>query len=311
MSRSPKEALRTCWRVLARRAARAYVAGPALGDALGACRRIARRGFTSTICFWNDDHQEPRTVADAYMHAVDALGREALDCYLSVKAPALGFSRELATRVAERGRRCGVAVHFDSLGPESVDPTFALIEEGLAQHPRLGCTLPGRWRRSLRDAAQVADWGLRVRVVTGEFPDRSEAELDPRTGFLAVVDRLAGRARFVAVATHDAALARVALGRLQAARTPCELELLFGLPLGRPVQVAREAGVGARLYVPYGHAWLPYCLSKVHQNPGLIWWVARDLLVGRAVSLARPRNVGPINGVSAHAPQPVSARPRR
>jgi proline dehydrogenase len=311
MDKSPKETLRACWRVLARRAARAYVAGPALSDALEACHRIAGRGFASTICFWNDDGQEPRTVADAYLGALDALGREALDCYLSVKAPPMGFSRELWTEVAERGRRGGVAVHFDSLGPESVDRTFGLIEEGLARHPRLGCTLPGRWRRSVRDTARAAELGLRVRVVKGEFPDASPAELDPRTGFLAVVDRLAGRARFVAVATHDAPLARVALGRLLAAGTPCEMELLFGLPLGRAVRVAREAGVRARLYVPYGHAWLPYCLSKARKNPGLLWWVARDLLVGRALNLARPRGVASVGGASARAVQPVSARSRR
>ncbi len=307
MDRDLREMLRTCWLPLARHAARAYVAGPALADALEACRRVARHGFAGTICFWNPDGQEPRRIAGAYLGVLDALGREALDCYLSVKAPPLGFSRELSTEVLERARQGGVTVHFDSFGPETVEPTFTLIEEGLARHPRLGCTLPGRWRRSLHDAARAAELGLGLRVVKGQFPGAGPAELDPRTGFLAVVDRLAGRARFVAVATHDAALARAALGRLLGAGTPCELELLFGLPLRHAARVAREAGVGVRLYVPYGQAWLPYRLSEARHNPRLLWWVARDLLGGSALNLARPWAAL----ASAPAAQSAAARSRR
>ena len=291
MNRDLRETLRMWWRPLARRAARAYVAGPALGDALEACRRVGRRGFATTIGFWNRDRQEPAEVAAAELDALGALGREALDCYLSVKAPALGFSRELSGEIVERARREGVRVHFDSLGPETVEPTFALIEDGLARHRRLGCTLPGRWRRSLPDALRAAERGLSVRVVKGQFPDAGRAELDPRRGFLAVVDRLAGRARFVAVATHDAALARIALARLRATGTPCEVELLFGLPLQRAARAAREAGVRVRLYVPYGYAWLPYMVSEARRHPGVLWWVARDLVGGRALNLARAGGV--------------------
>src|SRR5262245_15484705 len=179
-----------------------------------------------------------------------------------------------------------------------------MIEDGLARYRRLGCTLPGRWRRSLRDAARAADLGLRVRVVKGQFPDMPRGEMDPRSGFLEVVDRLAGRARFVAVATHDAELARTALRWLKGSGTSCEIELLFGLPLGRVTRVAREAGVPVRLYVPYGHPWLPYRLSDVGDKPTLLWWLARDLLAGRTVNLMRPWAIGRRRAVRGSAKTP-------
>jgi proline dehydrogenase len=270
--------IRALWSPLARRAARAYVAGPALDDALGACRRAARRGIASTIGFWNGDDQSPDEVAAAYLDTLDGLGQDTLDCYLSVKALPLGFSRDLANAIVMRARQ-SMRVHFDSLGPETVEPTFAMVEDGLARHRRLGCTLPGRWSRSLRDADRAAELGLEVRVVKGQFPGRDE--MDPRTGFLAVVDRLAGRARFVAVATHDTWLARMALDHLISAGTPCEAELLYGLPSRHAVRVARAKRITARLYVPYGQAWLLYRLSQARQNPGLLWWVTRDLVRAR------------------------------
>src|SRR5215813_4020626 len=97
--------LRTLWSPLARRAARAYVAGPSLDDALVACRLAARRGVASTIGFWNADQQSPEEVAAAYLAALAGIGREPIDCYLSVKALPLGFSRDLSSAVVMRARR--------------------------------------------------------------------------------------------------------------------------------------------------------------------------------------------------------------
>ena len=122
---------------------------------------------------------------------------------------------------------------------------------------------------------------MRVRVVKGQWADVVKPEVELREGFLAVVDRLAGRARHVAVATHDAWLAKEALGRLLKAKTPCELELLYGLPMGPALAAAREAGVPVRIYLPYGHGWLPYSISQVYKNPKILWWVLRDLWANR------------------------------
>ena len=125
MNKIPTDVLRMSWAPLARRAARAYVAGPALDDALEACRRVARRGFAGSIGFWNRDGQKPEEVAATYVEALAAVAREALDCYLSVKASPLGFSRALSTEIMERARQENASVHFDSLGPETVEMTFA------------------------------------------------------------------------------------------------------------------------------------------------------------------------------------------
>jgi proline dehydrogenase len=114
---------------------------------------------------------------------------------------------------------------------------------------------------------------------------------------LTLADRLAGRAGHVIVATHDGDLAREALARLRAAGTPCELELLLGLPPQASIRAAREAGVGVRAYVPYGCARLPYRLSEAGRNPAVLWWLACDLLHGEAFRVpgqtaagAPPRN---------------------
>jgi proline dehydrogenase len=264
------------WEWLAKIIARSYIVGPALEDALRVCSRLAPTR-TATICYWNTEEESPQQVASAYIRAIDALSTESLDAYVSIKAPALGFDLPLFTQALERGRSKGVRLHLDSLGPEAADKTFAMIADALPQYPDIGCTLPGRWRRSLGDADWVAQRPLRVRVVKGQWPDPVTPEIDFRQGYLAVIDRLAGRARHVAVATHDAPLAEEALKRLLRTKTSCELELLYGLPVGPASRVALAAGVSVRLYLPYGHGWLPYSISQVYQNPRILWWVFRDL----------------------------------
>src|SRR5207237_6708266 len=133
--------------------------------------------------------------------------------------------------------------------------TFGLVE---SLEGDLGTTLPSRWRRSDRDAERALELGLRIRLVKGQW--EGEEDREPREGFLALADRLAGRARHVAVATHDRALAAEALRRLGA--TPGELEQLYGLPLAPP---------GARVYVPYGRGYLPYAVRQGRRHPRIAW----------------------------------------
>jgi len=268
---------RAAWRPLADRARRQYVAGLELGDALSLCQALARRGITGTVCFWNRPGEGRYVVADAYRAAAAGLRAAALEgCRLSIKAPALEFDGDLVTAVVDQCRRTSVDVHFDSLALDGAERTFALIEAALPQHPGLGCTLPGRWARSVGDADVALELGLRARVVKGEWPDPADPARDPRKGFLAIVDRLAGRAGSVAVATHDAPLAREALHQLRAAGSACELELLLGLPFARAAAVARALDVRVRLYVPYGEAYLPYELARARSEPRVLWWVVRD-----------------------------------
>ncbi len=164
---------------------------------------------------------------------------------------------------------------------ESAERTLALIAESAPRDDQLGITLPARWRRSPGDAAAAVELGLGVRVVKGRWPDLGAPDRDLRAGFLALVERLAGRARRVAVATHDESLARQALGLLRAAGTPCELELLFGLPAAPAARAADELSAPVRIYVPYGHATLPYRVPDARGDARILGWLARDLLLGK------------------------------
>jgi proline dehydrogenase len=273
--------VRTILRKLLTRAARSYVAGPNLSDAISYTQALAREGLSSTIAYWNALGEAPATVHAAYLAAIDGAGDAGTDIYVSVKAPPLSMSQSFADAMAERCGQRRVCLHFDSLALEWQGQTLDMIERLVPTGATLGCTLPARFTRSVGDAERAIRHRLRVRVVKGQWEDPQQT-IEPRQGFMALIDRLAGRAVHVAVATHDSDLAEEAVATLQARGTPTELELLLGLPVHGPRDVARRLNVPVRVYIPYGYAWLPYALSAARRNPRILGWILEDAVRGHA-----------------------------
>ena len=268
---------------IAESAARAYVPGERLADALRTTCDLHARGFRTTVGYWNDEHDGSDRVRAEWLAAVAALAGRA-DAQVSVKLPALGTDPRAVGCLVGLAAEEGVRVHFDALEPEWAQRILDLaVSLGWP-----GVTLPARWRRSLADADRVAGEGLSVRVVKGQWGDPDDPRRDARRGYLEVIDRLAGTRGLVGVATHDGALAAEALARLTAAGTPCELQLLFGLRGRDSLAAARKLGVPVRAYVPYGAAYLPYGISALRREPRVAGRLAADLLLGRRDWAPRP-----------------------
>jgi proline dehydrogenase len=277
--------LRTTLRTLidraARRAARAYIAGPHLSDAISFAQALGRDGMSSTLGYWNEVGEDAAIVHGAYLSAIDAAAAAGLNTYISIKAPAFSMSQPFADALASRCRDRGIGLHFDSLGVERQTETFDMIERLLPIGATLGCTLPARFARSVDDAERAVRHRVRVRVVKGQWDDPAQA-IDPRVGYMSIIERLAGRAAHVAVASHDPELVERALTTLAARGTSSELELLLGLPVHRVREIARRLNVPVRMYVPYGYAWLPYAVSAARKNPRILFWILEDAVRGRA-----------------------------
>jgi proline dehydrogenase len=262
------------------RAASAYTAGPVVENARAACQHAARKHLATILCYWNRSEDSPSFVAQSYIGLLQLIADLRSDSYLSIKAPAVGFDTELLETVVENARRRGnTPVHFDAMSPETVDRTFRMMDQVQRSYSNIGCTLPGRWRRSVSDVDSAVHLGLRVRVVKGEWCGLGADETDRYEGYMQVVERLAARrARHVAIATHDTSLASRCIDCLKAAGVSCELELLYGLPIRGILELAQKKNVRARMYVPYGPAGLPYRLKDIFRNPRIFMWFARDLI---------------------------------
>lgn len=269
-------------------AGRVYVPGQQLGDALAIAQQLSASGIATTLGYFHGLYDSPERIADISRDIVEAVAELQPRGYLSIKAPAMNYDTALIGGLVEATTERGLLAHFDSHEHYTAEQTLACVRQAAALGCAVGLTIPGRWQRSPDDADEVCALGVRVRVVKGEWGDPTAPHLDPRQGCLDVVDRLAGKARQVAIATHDPWLARESLSRLRAAGTDCELELLNGLPRREMLALAREFKIAVRVYIPFGIAWRPYALSKAAQNPRIVWWVLRDACQGVLAKAFRP-----------------------
>jgi CelD/BcsL family acetyltransferase involved in cellulose biosynthesis len=255
-----------------------YIAGPEIDDAIRICRQLDAKGWGSTIGPWDGPNDTPKAIASSYTRALQAITAAKLDCYLSIKVPSLKYDVDLLKGLLEVASEHNTRVHFDSLAPDTASRSFALLDKAAKLYGNLGCTLPSRWLRSATDAETAVGLGVAVRVVKGQWADPAQPDIDWRRRYLDLIDILAGRAPMVAVASHDVELAKESLLKLNRSRTPCEFEQLFGLPL-RAREVAKPLGVTLRVYVPYGHAYVPYALAEIKKRPVILSWIVRDLLL--------------------------------
>lgn len=261
------------------RVASVYIAGPALSDALARARDVAEDGLGCSIACWDRAGTPAEVVARTVRDDARAIASSGLDAVIVVKAPPIGFDARALEAIVTAAP--GSRIVLDAHRERDATQTYDLLGAVAAPGRDLGCALPARWPRSAADAECAVEAGWAVRLVKGQFR-AAAAEPDHAAAMLRLASRLAGRARRVGVATHDPALARGCLRMLVDAGTPCELELLHGLPMRRPLEVARALGVPVRVYVPYGEPGLPYAVAHIRRRPRAALWLMRD--AARALS---------------------------
>lgn len=268
------------------RAARPYLAGTRLEDAILLAREAGARGYPVTLCYWNAPDDPADEVARHYQAVIDAIAEHRLDAHMAIKVPSVASRPDLVSAIIATARENRVAVDIDAHAPQAAEADYAVAAQ--AGPEGLGIAIPGRWLRAPELADRAVDLGLRVRVVKGQWADPDAPDIDIAEGYLAVIDRLAGRCREVGVATHDTALAREAIRRLTAAGTRVEQELLFGLPMTPGADIAHEAGLKTRVYIAYGDAWIPYSIRSASRHPRTLLRFARDLATGHRDGLPKP-----------------------
>lgn len=257
-------------------AGRHYVAGAELDDALTAEARYASAGYLTTVGFWNRRDDSPGRVAEEAKASAERL-REGSE--VSIKLAPMGGDGPLLDELTALCAQRGVTLHLDALQPEGADETKATALRLSERWPGLvGCTLPARWARSHHDAMELAEAGLRIRIVKGEIADAGRTELEPREGFTTLVEALAGGNCHVEVATHDAPLAKQALSTLGEAGTSCELQVLYAMHSAAAIRCAGRLRVPVRVYVPYGKGRIPYTRDALTHNPTLALSATRDVL---------------------------------
>lgn len=289
-------------RVVVRRAAAPYIAGPTLDDALHTVKALNGRRASATVAVLGEEVTAPDeaiAIAGAYHGALAAIAHEGLHANISVKLTALGLRidragcRELLEGLVRDAAARDSFVRIDMEDADSVDDTLALYrglrEDGL---DAVGIVLQAYLRRTLDDIAALADLRPSVRLCKGIYVEPEDIAYGDRElvrrSFVSCLDALLEIGSAVGIATHDEVLLADALRRVEPApESAYEFQMLLGVRERRGAELV-AAGHPLRVYVPYGERWYEYSLRRLQENPRMAGMVARATAARLARGL-RPR----------------------
>ena len=268
-----------------RRAARRFMPGERLEDAVAACARLKADGLGCVITELGEDvtsREEADRAARSYERAVDALADAGMDVHVSVKPTHLGLTldagdaAERASAIAERAAARGGVVWVDMEASPHVDATLRLFETLRGAHANTGLCLQAYLRRTPADAERLLPLGPRIRLVKGAYREPeaiaygTKREVD--AAYEALARQLVAGGAEVALATHDLDLVR----RLD---LDCEIQMLYGIRAADQRRLAAE-GRRVRVLISYGSEWFAWYTRRLAERPANLLFALRAAVGG-------------------------------
>ena len=286
-----------------RRAARRFIAGERLDEALAALRALNGQGLATTLDLLGEDVTSPvlaEASGEAYLGVVDALRAmsvpadvSGVDNNLSLKLTQLGLLVDpalcgrLLRRILDRAAPMFVRIDMESSARTSA--TLALFEALWAEGRRnAGAVIQAYLYRSPQDVERLNALGARVRLVKGAYDEPPSAAFprkrDVDAAYARLAETLLTGGVYPAFATHDQRLIDHVRGAAEVARVGCdrfEFQMLYGIR--RDLQTAlRRQGYRVRVYVPFGDEWYAYFMRRLAERPANVAFVLRSVLRERA-----------------------------
>jgi proline dehydrogenase len=284
-------ALGTLPPALIRRAARPYLAGATVGDALREVRALASGGAAATIAVLGEAATTPG-YADEQMQemcaVLDAVAGTDLDVRLGVKLTALGlcFDGELAVRnlgrLATTAARTGRILEVDMEQADYVDRTLAAVRTVRGTSPNVAAVVQAELRRTMTDVDSLIAERIPTRIVKGTYREgqRHAYQLPEviRENFVALVRRYLEAGVPVGVATHDEYVVYRTLelvDQLKVHQQAFEFQMIMGI---QPALCAAllASGRRVRVTVNFGADAHKWSIRRLKENPE----VARYIVTG-------------------------------
>jgi proline dehydrogenase len=290
----------------ARRAARRFVAGETLEEALPAVRKLNAAGLLATLDLLGEhtaDAAAATASADKIISALHAIAASGVRAGMSIKLTQIGLKLDLnlcednLRRVVQAAADANLFIRIDMEDSNCVDKTLILYRQMRSEgFNNLGVVIQAYLYRSEADVHALLGQGARIRMVKGAYMEPPDRAYPKKADVDAAFDRLAdlmlhasltapadnGPAwpPIAAIASHDPN--RVEFARRHAAeiglpKDRLEFQMLYGIRRDLQDELA-AAGYPVRIYVPFGSEWYPYFMRRLAERPANLWFFLSNLV---------------------------------
>lgn len=277
---------------VARSAARRFVAGETLDEAIQAARVLNKDRIAAALDFLGENvsvEQEARNSVQDHIKAVDLIKSTKIDANISVKLTALGL--DISTELCEENlntilQHTNENTFFVCIDMESAPYTERTIDLTVRMHKKyehVGTVIQSYLRRSRKDAERLILEGVRTRLVKGAYKEPLEAayqdKRDVDRHFVDIMRLLLSRGNFPAIATHDETIINAACKYARdhgIAKSTFEFQMLYGVRRDLQERLVQQ-GYNMRVYLPYGSQWYPYLMRRLAERPANLMFVASNM----------------------------------
>ena len=282
---------------LLRRAARRFLPGETLDDALAACGELAKRNIAGVLTYLGEsvsDREEACAAARQYREALDRVRSCPFSVEISVKLTQLGLDLDpelclenftgLLSHVPADS-----TIWIDMEQSAYVDKTLFVVKRARSVAKNIGVCVQAYIRRTEQDVDALIATGTAVRLVKGAYAEPADIAFAKKSevdeNYFRLAKKLLGpEARRngvrAAIATHDRRLIeRIIAWAQPEGLKPRDLEfqMLYGIQ-SELQQTLAEQGYRCRVLVSYGTFWFPWFMRRLAERPANLVFLMRNLL---------------------------------
>ena len=278
---------------VAQKAARHFVAGETLPEAMEVVQDLSSRGLLATLDHLGEEvHavQEAAAATEDYREILEEIARRQLPCTISVKLSQLGLDiseancRAHLRLLADCAQWTGSFVQVDMESSAHTEPTLALIAELRRSYSSLGAVIQSYLYRSEQDVRRLVEQGTRVRLCKGAYKEPPSVayphKADVDANFLRLMRILLESRLYHSIATHDPRMIEATCRTAREIGLPpdrFEFQMLYGIRRDWQRRLV-EQGYRLRIYIPFGKQWFPYFMRRLGERPANVLFVARGLV---------------------------------
>lgn len=279
---------------------RRYIAGKTLSDAVKVTGNLNRQGIKATMDLLGEFLTRREKVTyykEEYLRLIETSDQKGLDNSFSVKPTMFGLLldpemcydniREIVAKAASFNR----FVRIDMEDSQCTDMEIVLYKRLLNEFPgHVGLVLQAYLKRTLNDLVDLHTFDngrglINIRICKGIYREPAEVAFKDKQeinrNFLIHLDYMLTHGIYAAIATHDKALVKGAIERIekyQVAPDRFEFQMLYGVTPELRKSIV-DKGYTMRVYVPYGKDWFNYSTRRLQENPRIAAHIIKALFV--------------------------------
>jgi len=293
MSKSPALRRFALRNRLAQKAARRFVAGLSMEEAVPVIREFNAKGIRVTMDFLGESvttREEALEAANEAIRILETIQARGIQGNVSVKLTQLGlelgqeFCRDNVARIVEKAKTLGNFVRIDMEGTDATHRTldifYSMLEKFGPAH--VGIVVQSYLYRTEKDVTEILRRGARIRLCKGAYREPANLAFprkrDVNANYLKLTRMMLDSGIYHGIATHDETMIRATKAYLERKgidRKTFEFQMLYGIRRDLQEQLARD-GYNVRIYVPYGNQWYPYYMRRLAERPANVFFIMKN-----------------------------------